>query len=369
MGDHGSVVFLAVGDVGPAREHPGEIYELARPILQKADIVFGQLEKNLSERGTVTDLLPYSLARTSPSVAGMLSDVGFDVMSFASNHTLDYGKDALLDTLDNLKKSNIEVIGAGRNIGEARRPAIFERNGTRVGILGYCSVGQKGWEAKPDKPGLAPVRVDTTYQHVDWQPGTPLKIITKANSADLAAMVEDIKRLRPLVDVLIVSQHWGIHQITAMLAVYQYEVGHAAIDAGADLVIGHHAHVLKGIEVYKGKVIFFDLCNFGFDQPLSHALAGPSIKFFEFPIDPEYLTYPFHTDAKKTIMARISIVDKKIERVAFLPLWVNKTGQPEPLKRSDPRSNQWMEYMEWLCGSQHLDTKFSREGDEVVVLT
>ena len=76
---------------------------------------------------------------------------------------------------------------------------------------------------------------------------------------DSIRSIDDIKKLRPLVDVLIVSQHWGVHFVPFVIATYQYEVGHAAIDAGADLIIGHHAHILKGIEVYKGKVIFFGM--------------------------------------------------------------------------------------------------------------
>ena len=106
------------------------------------------------------------------------------------------------------------------------------------------------------------MRASTFYEQVDWQPGTPPRIVTLANKDDLAAMVEDIKKVRPLVDVLIMSIHWGVHHVPAVIAMYQKEVGHAAIDAGVDIILGHHAHILKAVEVYKGKVIFYSIGNF-----------------------------------------------------------------------------------------------------------
>lgn len=367
MAEQEALSLVAVGDVGPLRENPGELFDLARPLLKGADITFGQLEKNLSERGTVQLTMPRSLGRTHPRVAKALAEAGFDVLSFASNHALDYSNEALLDTLDNLAGSGIKVIGAGRNIREARRPTVFERKGMKVGFLGYCSVVPRSHEAWEDKPGVAPVRASSFYEQVDWQPGTPPRIVTEARAEDLAAMEEDIRKLRPEVDVLVVSLHWGIHFVPAMLAGYQLQAGHAAVDAGADIVLGHHAHILKGIEVYKDKAIFYDLCNFGIDQPQSHMVKGELYRFYRFPIDPEYATYPFPVDAQKTIAVKCQIAGNKIERVAFQPAWINKKGQPELLSAADPRSEKVLEYMTWLCREQQFDTKFSREGDDIVV--
>ncbi len=310
-------------------------------------------------------------------MAKVFANAGFDIMSFASNHTLDFSDEALFDTLDALRKNNIIAIGAGRNIKEARKPAIIERKGTRVGFLAYCSVVPPGFDAKENRAGVAPVRAITAYEQIDWQAGTPPRIHSKAYPGDLAAMVKDIKKLRRKVDVLVVSMHWGIHHVPAIIAQYQYEVGHAAIDAGADIIIGHHAHILKGIEVYKGKVIFFSLCNFQMDMFLDtltldskHRRVGFELDpARRYEVDPEYPTHAFHIDSKKTMLVKCTIADKKIQRVAFLPLWMNKKGQPEPLVRTDPRSDEVYRYMQWLCKDQRLDTKFSRKGDEVVVLT
>ena len=387
MTEENNVTLVAVGDVGPKRAHAEEVFDSTRSILRGADITFGQLESNLSLKGT--QQLHMGLGSIAhPRVGNALADTGFDVMSFASNHSLDYSEEALIDTLDVMQKNKIEVIGAGRNISEARRPAIFERKKTRVGFLAYCSVVPKGFEARENKSGVAPVRASTAYEQVDWQPGTPPRIITKAFPEDLDAMVKDIQSLRSAVDVLVVSMHWGVHFVPAVIAGYQYEVGHAAIDAGADIIIGTHAHILKGIEVYKGKAIFFSLCNFCMDLPIAGPVADTMAAAMERPVitnvgidhqnycqighyswevDSEYPTYAFPPDSKKSILVKCQISAKKLSSVSFLPLWISKTGQPTPLSQSDPRSEEILNYMKWLCKDQRLDTEFIREGDEIIV--
>ncbi|MFC1918992.1 CapA family protein [Chloroflexota bacterium] len=387
------VTLVAVGDIFPTGQYPDEVFNPTRPILKGADLSFGQLEAILSRRGSRqlfatgggANKMPvggtgmprlYELYdRADPDVgAQALSNAGFNIMSFASNHTMDLSEEAMFDTINVLKNKSITVIGAGKNIEEARRPAIFELKGARVGFLAYCSVGIPGSQATEDISGVAPVRATTSYEQFDWQPGAPPKILTRTNPEDLTGMVEDIKKLRPQVDALVVSMHWGVHFVPALIADYQFEAGHAAIDAGADLIIGHHPHILKGIEVYKGKVIFFSLCNFSFTSLkfLPTRAAGRywfSAREYRFEVDPSHPNYKYPIDSQKTILVKCNISKKGIERVTYLPLWVNTKGQPEPVSRSDLRSDEHYRYMEWMCGSQGLDTKFSREVDEVVVLT
>jgi len=243
---------------------------------------------------------------------------------------------------------------------------IFERNGTRIGFLAYCSVLPKGYDARAGKSGCAPLRASTVYEQIDWQPGTPPRIVTHADKNDMAAMVEDIRKLRPQVDVLFVSMHWGVHYVPGVIAMYQKEAGYAALDAGADMIMGHHAHILKGIEVYKGKVIFYSMCNLvmpnvrGRKGTLGHSL-------YNIKEDPEYPDYTFPVDSRKSLIAKIQLSGKKIARVSFLPLWINKHAQPEMLLRADKRSDEVLNYMEWCCQSQGLNAKLTRDGDEIVV--
>ncbi len=389
MTSENTVTLVAVGDVGPKRANAEELFDSTRSILRGADITFGQLESNLSLRGT--QQLHMGLGSIAhPRVANALADAGFDVMSFASNHTLDYSEEALLDTLDVMKRNKIEVIGTGRDIFEARRPVIFERKKTRVGFLAYCSVVPKGFDARENKSGVAPLRASTSYEQVDWQPGTLPRIITKAFPDDLNAMVKDIQSLRQEVDVLVVCMHWGVHFVPSVIAMYQYEAGHAAIDAGADIIIGTHAHILKGIEVYRGKAIFFSLCNFCMDLPIAGPVANEMaaamqrpvitdveidhqnycrIGHYTWEVDPEYPTYAFPADSRKSILVKCQISDKKLRRVSFLPLWISKKGRPEPMSQADPRSEEVLNYMKWLCKDQRLDTEFVRDRDEIRVVT
>ncbi|MBI4331119.1 MAG: CapA family protein [Chloroflexi bacterium] len=368
--NHDNVLLYAVGDVSVNREKPESIMALAQPTLKQADVLFGQMECHLSERGAPGENVSISIAPSHPRNVAALTCVGFDVMAAASNHTLDFGKEALRDTVANLRKNGIIVVGVGENIDEARQPAIIERKATRIGFLDYCTVLPKGYEARPDKPGAAPLRASTAYEQVDWQAGMPPRVLSFAHQEDLAAMLNDIKKLRPEVDVLVLSMHWGIHYIPSLIAMYQKEVAHAAIDAGVDLILGHHTHILKGIEVYKGKVIFHSLANFAYDHgPIEKVRLSPTWKNLRWDMDPEYPSYPFPADSRKTIIAKCVMSNKKIQNVRYLPVMINKQSQPEVLSRSDKRSAEVFDYMAWLCKDQQLATAFSRDGDEVLICT
>ncbi len=360
------VSVYAVGGIIPDWPNPESLFESALPTLKEADILFGQLEACLSEKGE-PQLYMVPVRRISPAKVSALTYAGFDVLSFAGNHALDRGEAGFFETVDTLTKNNIPVVGVGRNIGEARKPLILERKGTKVAFLSYCSVLPKGYDARADKPGAAPMRASTFYEQVDWQPGTPPRIISVANKADLAAMIDDITKVRPFADVVIMSIMWGIHHVPAVIAMYQKEVGYAAIDAGVDLILGGHPHILKGIDVYKGKVIFYSLCNFV--QPSMPGIKRDTYSLYNIKENPEYPYYRFPVDARKTIIAKCIISDRKIKRVSFLPVVVNKPAQPEVMRRKDKGFNEVLNYMKEITESQGLTAKYQVEGDEVVITT
>jgi len=388
MGDkNNKLTLVAVGDVGWRIEENEDTFDGTRTILKGADITLGQLEVLLSRRGSRQVHFPGFESSDMGGPTGWLPDPegsigvlvnnGFDIMSFATNHSMDMGEEAMLDTLDILRKNNIVAIGAGRNIEEARQPAVLERKGTKVGFLAYCSVVPRGYAATKNTGGVAPLRATTAYEQVDWQPGFPPKVITKANPEDMADMIHDIKKLRPRVDVLVISMHWGVHWIPDLIADYQFELGHAAIDAGADMIIGQHQHILKGIEVYKGKVIFHSLSNFSMrrHRDFKYQPTRASGRYWvvrhgvRAEADPSRPRYPYDVNSQKTILVKCEIADRKLQRVSYVPLWLNKEAAPEPLSDADPRSDEHLRYMQWMCGSQGLDTHLSREGNEVVILT
>jgi Bacterial capsule synthesis protein PGA_cap len=376
-----TITIHAAGDVSPARDRGEFLLAPTASVVKQADIGFCQLENPFSEKklartGTSgypldKDREPSSWADQlpcSPADAAALVNAGFKVCSFASNRCFRMGQEGFLNTLDVLKEKNIHVIGAGRNIAEARTPALLNVKNTKIAFLGYNSVVAPKSEAQVDKPGCAPVRVSTSYQQVDWQPGTPPKITTSAFPDDLSAMVDDIRKAKEKADIVIMSIHWGVHLVPAVIAMYQYEVGHAAIDAGADLILGHHPHILKGIEIYKGKPIFFSIGNFAFESWTGH--ASPEGKaLYKVKPDPDYPSYLFAPECRMTMLVKIIINDRKLDQVSFVPGLVNKPGQTELLTGDDKRFDQVSDYIEWACRDQSLDTAFDRRKNEVIVIS
>ncbi|MBI2508946.1 MAG: CapA family protein, partial [Betaproteobacteria bacterium] len=142
-----SVILLGCGDVGPIHEPMSAYSTLAKPTLAGADIRFAQVERVYSERGALQVHSGGSHSRVRPHMASVFTDCGFDVVSLASNHAMDWGEDALLDTVALFRDKGMQVVGAGRNLEEARRPAIVERNGVRIAVLAYCSILQTGYAA------------------------------------------------------------------------------------------------------------------------------------------------------------------------------------------------------------------------------
>src|SRR5262245_55056789 len=237
--------------------------------LGRADIVFSNLEcclhapaaHSVSNEGFFAD----------PVVGGeALKRAGIHVVGIANN--VHYGEAAIKASIARLDEIGIPHAGAGANLAAARAPVILERNGVRFGFLQRSSVyWPTNHEAHDDAAGIAVIRGHTAY-HVPMtrlraglpppnRPGVPPEIITWADPAYLRAFAEDIAALRPRVDLLVAACHWGLGQEVLR---YMTEIAHAAVDAGADVVIGHGPHYSLPVEVYRGKPIFYGLGNLSF---------------------------------------------------------------------------------------------------------
>lgn len=360
------IVFLGCGDVGPIHE-PIEAYStLARPTLATGDIRFAQVERVYSDRGALQLQSGDRHSRVKPHMASVFTDCGFDVVSVASNHAMDWGEDALLDTIALLREQGIQTVGAGRNLEEARQPAIIERKGVRVAVLAYCSVLREGYWADRNKPGVAPLRARTYYEPHDYQAGVPPRVITIPVEEDLRAMAEDIAAAKKSAHIVVLSLHWGVHFIPRMIADYQPSVAKAAFGAGADLILGHHAHVPKAISVHGGKVCFYSLSNFIMSAPARLAdRAAAFQKRYGVTLDPDYPHLPYGADAKRSLIAKAVLARDSVRKVSFLPVLIDKQLRPEVLRHGDPRFDEAVRYMDWA--SEGFDHQFTVEGDEVVV--
>ena len=275
MKNSGSLSLFLVGDLGIHREKPETIFAPVRQWFEQADILIGNSEYPLADRGQPWPGKREPIRRADPRIARVLKEAGFTAVSLANNHAMDYGAEGILQTMEVLDASGVSHAGAGRTAKEAHTPTIIENKGVRIALLSYTSVFFPGYSATESRPGIATARVETQYRPTPWSldtPGVPLEAITIPDPGDVSAMTEDVKLARAKADVVIVSWHWGIPITAGHRGVlsYQQGLGHAAIEAGADLVFGHHPHVLQGIEVYRGRAIFHSISHFAFDAPRVH---------------------------------------------------------------------------------------------------
>lgn len=364
MGD--TVTLLGCGDVGPIHAPVEHYGALVRHTLMQADIRFAQVERVYSTRGTLVPHSGGAHSRLPPTMASIFTDCGFNIVSVASNHAMDWGADALLDTIELLRGLGIPTIGAGRNLTEARRPAFIECNGLRVAFLAYCSILHEGYPAGPDKPGVAPLRADTRYEPVDYQPGVPPRTVTTPNEEDFTALLSDVRAAKAEADKVVLSLHWGIHFVPRLIADYQKTVAHAAIEAGADVILGHHAHVPKAIEVHAGHACFYSLSNFIMSAPAkSEEAAVEFCTRYGVVLDPAYPHLPYGTDAKRSLVAKAVLSKTAPTRTSFLPVIIDRELRPEILRASDPRFSDLLNYMEWA--SDGFPHRFVVEGNEVTV--
>lgn len=369
-----SVKLIAVGDVGPDRDDSASIFDGVRARIQAADLGFCQLEVNLTTRGTRVPQARHTI-RGRAEVADALVGAGLEIVSFASNHCMDWGPEGLFDTLDNLDRAGALQLGTGKNIEAARKPVIVERQGVRLGFIAVNSILPMNYWAEASKPGCAPLRAHTVYEQIEHdQPGTPAQVHTYSHRDDLAALVGSVRELRQQVDVVIVSHHAGIHFVPAVIPDYQREVAHAVIDAGADLVLGHHAHILKGVEIYKGRVIAYSLANFAIDLLMDEAHAK-SKGFREIQkLNPDWVPdfssrYNFPPDSAMSVMLEAQVGKTGVEAVSFLPVMIGRDAMPRIVKAEHPDFARIRTYLQTISDQAELGTQFEATGDAIVART
>jgi poly-gamma-glutamate synthesis protein (capsule biosynthesis protein) len=308
--DDAGVTILIVGDVYVQCSQPESIFSSVATHLRQKDILFGNLEGLVTDIGEPTAAKQSTKQRSEESMLRAYTSSGFDVVSLANNHGVDYGWEGLKRCIEVLENAGIAHAGGGSNLTEARKPAVLERRGVKVAFLAYSSVFAPAYAATPKQGGIATVRVATTFEphprHLEV-PGSPPIVRTIPDPKDVAAMEDDVRRAKKDADAVIVSWHWGVSPASGgfgQIVDYQTAMAHAAIDAGADLIAGHHPHTPGAIEVYKGKVIFYSLGNFAYTR-VKHA--------------------------QMTLLVRLRLMNETIQQVSFVPGRINEHGQPSLL--------------------------------------
>jgi len=211
--------------------------------LKKADLVFGNLESMISDKGYDVGGL-YSF-RAPPETMQGLVYADFDILSVANNHSFDYTINAFTDTLKRLKENNILYAGGGFNREETHSPTIKQVDDTKVGFLAYTNVGSPAWQATEDRAGIA------------W-----------IDDSSLDTLKKDIEKSKEKADILVVSFHFG-YEYHDKPNENQKLLSNTALKSGADIVVGHHPHVVQPLEITDDGVIAYSLGNFIFDQYFS----------------------------------------------------------------------------------------------------
>jgi poly-gamma-glutamate capsule biosynthesis protein CapA/YwtB (metallophosphatase superfamily) len=241
---------VAVGDMSLARgvnvdlrtgrsESP---LRYVAPLISRAQVAFGNLESPLTKRAKRAPSKGPGggsiYLKGNPDYAFLLTEAGFDVLSLANNHIMDYGEQGLADTIYYLEQEEIKHAGAGPDLAAALAPARLDVDGYVVDFIAFSGVSPVNYNAGPAKAGAAPL--------------------------DEGTVVSAIARAKSEANLVVVSLHWGSESM-AYPSSEQKRLAHKFVDAGADIILGHHPHVIQGVESYEGAVIAYSLGNFLFD--------------------------------------------------------------------------------------------------------
>ncbi|RNC69635.1 MAG: CapA family protein [Desulfuromonadales bacterium] len=281
-----AITLSAVGDLALhaqydemiADQAPDYFFSEVAPILRRSDVSFGNLESVLSTMGSPNPAKRLCL-RGNLVFARGLSDAGFTVLSLANNHSFDFGTAAFQDMCSLLERNGIQWVGGGMNLAEARKPLVVECKGIKLLFLAYSAADTNGYnEADDDRPGVAPF--------------------------DPALVIEDVTLNRDLADCIIVSLHWG-EEFSHYPNPDQRTWARQIIDAGASIVLGHHSHVLQGIERYKEGVIAYNLGSL--------MMSGPSGDY----------RYELQDNNRESVILTFTITKEGVADVAITTTWLD----------------------------------------------
>ena len=372
MAEELSIALL--GDLILGEPDPDFFFAETRAALQARDLVIGHVEVPHTRRGQELQF-DVPAEPSDPERLLALGRAGVHVATLAGNHIYDFGAEGIFDTQQALTQAGVRSCGAGRDLAQAEAPVKLERRGISVGILSYNCVGPKQAWAGPDKPGCAYVRVLGKDGAEISGPGAAAQLQTEVEVQSLAAFQRAIERLAVEVKVVIVALHKGIVHTPALLAGYEQPLARAAVEAGASLVVSHHAHILRGVELIQGRPVFHGLGNFvtvtralNLDEPhpARRAWALQRREVFGFTPDPQYVNYPFHPEAKNALFADCRVDASGRVSAGFVPCWITPSGRPE-LLGPGARGQAVVDYVKDISRRAGFHTEFEWQGERVVV--
>jgi poly-gamma-glutamate synthesis protein (capsule biosynthesis protein) len=342
------IKLIVTGDVNLMNVTDGHVpFRRVKETLLSVDLVFANLECCLSSRFNEGSTHVEGFFADPDVSAVALTESGIAAVGLANN--VNYGQEAIAESIRNLDRIGIAHTGAGQNDTEAHAPAVVVRGGQRIAFLQRSSVyWATNHEATAHSAGIAVIRGHTAYQVPMYKmkpempplnrPGIPPYIVTWADRDYLARFEKDIASTREACDLVVASFHWGLHKDVLD---YMKEIAHRAIDAGADVVVGHGPHYSLGVEVYRGKPIFYGLGCFSF-----HTGHG-GIKHENW----------------VGMMAELSFDRTSLQRAAFEFVRHNEANETYVCRLSEEKA----EFDDIENRSRELGARLTREGNQVVI--
>jgi poly-gamma-glutamate synthesis protein (capsule biosynthesis protein) len=366
----GTMSIVLLGDLVLDVEDADHWLSGIAPALTAANVAIGHLEVPHTRRGVeLAGDVPAPGA--DPANLAALPRAGIRAVTMAGNHISDCGPEGIADTIAELDKLGIAHAGAGPDLESARRPALISCGGRRIAVLSYNCVGPEAGWATDSRAGCAYLRMQTA----DGGPVVPAAAMLQPAIEALEVLRADVAAARQQAQLVIVSLHKGIVHTPAILAPYERAISRAAIDAGADAVVGHHAHILRGIEYYQGRPVFHGLGNGcvvtralspAQDHPARAQWAMRRRELFGFEPDPAYFLAPFHPEAVNGLLARLLWhADGRLE-AGVIPVHFEPPGRPvlaNPLQAAKIR-----EYLQTITRSAGLPERRLNIRDDMTVV-
>lgn len=330
------ISIAAVGDIMVSTHlRPSPLYD----ILRNSTLAVANLECPLTDCEIATDKLVG--IKSPPSVADELPWLGLHVVTIANNHAMDYTEKGLMDTIKYVTQVGVKPVGGGKNLEDCLAPATIQAAATRIAFIGVACTLPAGSPATNNRPGIAPIRIYSTLgidsAIAEEQPGTSPFVHTRVLQDDLEMVAKRIHEAKKSADLVVISIHWGVAAgwsapFQGKLAEYQAPLGRALIDAGADIILGHHAHVIHGIETYHGGIIFYSLGHFIFHYMKNIKGKRPQLNR---PTPPYRLNYldVAHPHAKESMVTVINVTipenqKPKISGVEITTCVLDNDGEP-----------------------------------------
>lgn len=330
------ITIAAVGDIMfSTRLRQSPLYD----ILRNSTVATANLENPLTECKIPADKL--ISIKSPPSAADNLPKLGLQVVSIANNHAMDYTDRGLLDTIKYVTRMGVKTVGGGKNLADSLAPATIEAGPAKIAFIGVSCTLPAGSASTDKRPGIAPIRVYSTIAldsaATEEQPGTSPFVHTRVVQADLETVAGAIQKASKSADLVIISMHWGVAAgwsaaFHGNLAEYQTPLGRALIDGGADIIFGHHPHVIHGVEIYRGRIIFYSLGHFIFQYMRTIKKKRPDFSRPAPPYRLEYLDLA-SPHAKESMVAVISLEahknkKPKIMGVEMTTCMLDSDGEP-----------------------------------------